>query len=106
MSAMSKTTAKPTLDPATRLELRKLCWETMFGQELVKLTIMDLASSFSLYLIVIRFFRVISAKHKRAFIPKTIWIFGGWNMIELKLINTLKKRIGGFLSSQYDAHLR
>ena len=51
MSAMSKTTAKPTLDPATRLELRKLCWETMFGQELVKLTIMDLASSFSILFI-------------------------------------------------------
>lgn len=37
-------TARPTLDPDTRLELRKLCWETMFGQELVKLTIMDLVS--------------------------------------------------------------
>ena len=27
-----------------RLRLRKLCWETMFGQELVKLTVMDLVS--------------------------------------------------------------
>lgn len=44
MAAISKM-PRPTLDPTTRLELRKLCWETMFGQELVKLTIMDLASS-------------------------------------------------------------
>ena len=41
---MTTTTPRPTLDPTTRLELRKLCWETMFGQELVKLTIMDLVS--------------------------------------------------------------
>jgi len=27
-----------------RRRLRKLCWETMFGQELVKLTVMDLVS--------------------------------------------------------------
>jgi len=39
-----KSTVRPTLDSDTRLELRKLCWETMFGQELVKLTIMDLVS--------------------------------------------------------------
>ena len=28
----------------TRKRLRSLCWETMFGQELVKLTVMDLVS--------------------------------------------------------------
>lgn len=31
-------------DAATKLKLRRLCWETMFGQELVKLTVMDLVS--------------------------------------------------------------
>lgn len=33
-----------SLDLPTRRRLRKLCWETMFGQELVKLTVMDLVS--------------------------------------------------------------
>ncbi|XP_050420636.1 transmembrane channel-like protein [Adelges cooleyi] len=33
------------LDLPTRHKLRKLCWETMFGQELVKLTVMDLVST-------------------------------------------------------------
>lgn len=31
-------------DMETRKKLRRLCWETMFGQELVKLTVMDLVS--------------------------------------------------------------
>lgn len=33
------------LNASTKLELRKLCWETMFGQELVKLTVMDLVTN-------------------------------------------------------------
>lgn len=37
-------TATEHLDIKTRKELRDLCWETMFGQELVKLTVMDLVS--------------------------------------------------------------
>lgn len=33
------------MDSAEQLALRKLCWETMFGQEMVKLTVMDLVSN-------------------------------------------------------------
>lgn len=33
------------MDSTKQLELRKLCWETMFGQELVKLTVMDLVTN-------------------------------------------------------------
>lgn len=31
-----------TLDRDTLEKLRPLCWETMFGREMVKLTVMDL----------------------------------------------------------------
>lgn len=34
------------LDLETRQKARKLCWETMFGQELVKLTVADFVSNF------------------------------------------------------------
>ena len=33
-------------DLKEKLDLRKLCWETMFGQEMVKLTVMDMVVLF------------------------------------------------------------
>ncbi|PNF38845.1 hypothetical protein B7P43_G10204 [Cryptotermes secundus] len=46
------------MDIKIRRELRRLCWETMFGQELVKLTVMDLVVTVSSTLI-IDFFRAV-----------------------------------------------
>lgn len=44
------------INSTTKLEIRKLCWETMFGQELVKLTVMDLVSSKILFQFQVEFF--------------------------------------------------
>lgn len=46
IEASNITTKRPELNMETRRKLRKLCWETNFGQELAKLTVMDLVSSF------------------------------------------------------------
>ena len=37
-------TCAAQFNSTTRKKLRNLCWETMFGRELVKLTVMDLVS--------------------------------------------------------------
>jgi hypothetical protein len=48
------------------MALRKLCWETMFGQELVKLTIMD--TLFLLLSVLIGdFFRSTFLRYRHAF---------------------------------------
>ncbi|XP_020282000.1 transmembrane channel-like protein 3 [Pseudomyrmex gracilis] len=46
------------LDPKTRKKLRRLCWETMFGQELAKLTVMDLILTI-LATLIMDFFRAV-----------------------------------------------
>ncbi|KAK6627305.1 hypothetical protein RUM44_009782 [Polyplax serrata] len=48
----------PVYDMETRKRLRTLCWETMFGQELVKLTVMDLILTI-LSVLLLDFFRAI-----------------------------------------------
>ncbi|KOX69442.1 Transmembrane channel-like protein 3, partial [Melipona quadrifasciata] len=53
--------SKP-LDLKTRKKLRRLCWETMFGQELAKLTVMDLVLSIVTTLS-IDFFRAVFVRY-------------------------------------------
>lgn len=51
-----------TENPIYKKRLRSLCWETMFGQELVKLTVMDLILTI-LYVMVTDFFRAIFVRY-------------------------------------------
>ncbi|OXA56807.1 Transmembrane channel-like protein 3 [Folsomia candida] len=57
-SCITTTEPPPTLPPDTSIKLRKLCWETMFGQELVKLTVMDLIFTVG-FILVLDFIRAI-----------------------------------------------
>ncbi|CRK89048.1 CLUMA_CG002617, isoform A [Clunio marinus] len=50
------------LNSSTQLELRKLCWETMFGQELVKLTVMDLLLTV-MQIMILDFFRALFVRY-------------------------------------------
>lgn len=51
-----------TENPVYKKQLRSLCWETMFGQELVKLTVMDLILTV-VYIMVTDFFRAIFVRY-------------------------------------------
>ncbi|XP_076649731.1 transmembrane channel-like protein [Halictus rubicundus] len=67
-----KTTTQDTiaspkvLDLKTRKKLRRLCWETMFGQELAKLTVMDLVLTIVSTLSV-DFFRAVFVRFMNSF---------------------------------------
>lgn len=51
-----------TENPVYKKRLRSLCWETMFGQELVKLTVMDLILTI-LYVVLTDFFRAVFVRY-------------------------------------------
>lgn len=51
-----------TENPVYKKRLRSLCWETMFGQELVKLTVMDLILTI-LYVILTDFLRAVFVRY-------------------------------------------
>ncbi|XP_048515519.1 transmembrane channel-like protein isoform X2 [Athalia rosae] len=55
-----------TLDITTRKKLRRLCWETMFGQELAKLTVMDLVLT-TISTLGMDFFRAVFVRHMNNF---------------------------------------
>ncbi|OAD52417.1 Transmembrane channel-like protein 3 [Eufriesea mexicana] len=50
------------LDLKTRKKLRRLCWETMFGQELAKLTVMDMVLII-VFILSIDFFRAVFVRY-------------------------------------------
>lgn len=51
-----------TENPVYKKRLRSLCWETMFGQELVKLTVMDLILTI-LYVVLTDFLRAVFVRY-------------------------------------------
>lgn len=54
------------LDVRTRRLLRGLCWETMFGQEIAKLTVMDLILSI-LATLIVDFFRGLFVRYANGY---------------------------------------
>ncbi|XP_026479327.1 transmembrane channel-like protein 2 [Ctenocephalides felis] len=57
---------RPELNMETRRKLRKLCWETNFGQELVKLTVMDLVLT-TFTTLMVDFLRALAVRYMNNF---------------------------------------